>query len=248
MSERVARAIFAIGLFLVWVSSARAAIALDSVSTGQLCDSPAPSGPLTIAHTTADVPDGLMVALVGWRSGSGLTTVTVDGVALTEIRDDNGDSGFANGCIWAITNPPVGTFDVVVTTSDGVCRSVVIATFTGVDQLESLPTNVGDVTDGSPVDVAITTVYENSWIVAAGSTQNHRTMTELSGYTEMGDVTGTPDEIGAYGERRGPVAAGAWTPGWTHGSGGIDNTISAVEVKEKISLDGQKMRTRCRKK
>jgi hypothetical protein len=235
-----------LSLLLFLARPALAAIAFDALSTGSVADSPAPSAPLTISHTGADAHDDLAVVGIAWRVGSGITTVTADGAPFTQIRSDDGDSGFAHGDLWYLTNPPSGTYDVVITTSDGVCRAAVVVTYTGVDPIDSVPTNAGDVTDGSPVDVVITTAFTDSWIFAVGSTQNNRTLTELADYTDRGDVTTSPDWVGGYGLDRGPLAAGAWTPGWTHGDGGIDNTISATEIKEKIPEDGQKMRCRHR--
>jgi hypothetical protein len=231
----VKKILLAIGLFFGLVSPGwNAGITFDSQSTGSICDSPGPTEPLTIVHTTVDAPDRLMTVLIAWRPGGGISGVTNKDIPMVEKREDDGGSGFCHSAIWYLVNPPVGTHDVVVTSVDGVCRAVIVLTYSGVDQNDPLPTSAGDNTDGSPVDVAITTVYDNSWILAAASTQNNRTLTELTDYTDQGDVPTTPDWTKAYGENRGPVSIASWTPGWTHSEGAIDNTISAVEIKEKV--------------
>ena len=111
------------------------AIALDRVSTGA-----ASSGTsFSISHTTAGQARLMLVGVAVDLPGGArqATSVTYAGLPLTRLGFDQISPG-SNGArveLWQLTNPPVGTADVIITFDNDLTHVTAgVATFTGVNQ------------------------------------------------------------------------------------------------------------------
>lgn len=185
---------------------------MDSISTGFV----EPSS-ITISHTTSGT-DRLM--LVGVSSNPSdletVSSITYNGASLSFIGRET-YSNDAQVEIWSLIAPDVGTYDVVITFSEGIRRAAVagVTTFTGVDQITPLGT-FASVSDSSPgpatVNVTSTTnelVFDtvacedcDGFMVGGGQTQRWNVL----------EATGGNDLFGAGSTEPG---AATITMSWT---------------------------------
>ena len=117
------------------VAATNAVIAVDTVSSAQTN-----AATLTFAHTTGTGSNRLL--LVGAAaSNRTVSSVTYNGIALTFVGGVS-DTGAPQprAEIWSLTNPPSGTFNVVVTLTGSANMVAGATTFTGINQTNPLGT------------------------------------------------------------------------------------------------------------
>ena len=109
-----------------------------SVSTLFSTETASYANPFPYDSGTTGADRLLVVTVMNQNNGSGPTAITYGGVSLTQsaVINANPSDGFSEtGWIWTLTNPAIGTNDVVITGStDGRDGGGTAAIYTGVDQ------------------------------------------------------------------------------------------------------------------
>jgi uncharacterized repeat protein (TIGR01451 family) len=101
---------------------------------------------LTLAHTTGTGTNRLMLVGVA-TAGQNVSSVTYNGIALSLVGGTNSATApKPRAEIWSLTNPPSGTFNVVVTIAASANMVAGVTTFTGVNQVNALGTFVNSAT------------------------------------------------------------------------------------------------------
>lgn len=121
----------------------------------------ASAGSLTWSHTTTIDTKCLVVGTFCQNNGNSITmnTVTYNGIALTQIQSSIANGG--NGSMWVLFNPPIGTYNIVITptaTADrgiagssmniGNVSSVVISGETDNASTDPMTTTITNLTEG----------------------------------------------------------------------------------------------------
>lgn len=132
------------------------------------------SGVYSWNHVTGSGANRILIVgitLARYYAVAACTGVTYDGSAMTKARSDATNNGnfYVETSVWILHNPASGTKEIVAT-ADGDIFGI-SCTYTGAQQ-SSTADAVGGTTGTSAGDksASITTVADNSWIFAAGST------------------------------------------------------------------------------
>lgn len=166
----------------------------DAASSGTV----QPGDVLTFPHTVGDHKDRLLVVGVGMRNGILSTSVTFGGIPMGIIP--NGfmqPGGDVRAELWGLVNPPVGTFDVVVTVASSISINAGAVSYyranqhnpfgtvvkTGVSGVGSISLPVPTRPDEIVVDVFAD--QSGSFTPTAGDGQNQRVL-ELSTNNDLG--------------------------------------------------------------
>lgn len=138
------------------------AIAFDAASNGT--DNSPNSSPMTLSHTCTGSDRFLVVGLYTAASNSRTTSVTYNGVAMTQaIKNENNPSGETTE-IWYLMNPASGANNIVITLSTDTPIEVCAASYTGV--LGGLDNSaVASNTSTTSFAGSVTTVADNCWYV-----------------------------------------------------------------------------------
>lgn len=123
----------------------------------------------TQSHTIASGSDRVLVVSAMTQGGS-VTGVTFNSVAMTLLDSQNTTAGAQFASIYYLINPPVGTYNVVVSASGASYTFAANCDYTGVDQTTPFPTtakNYIDSTSGSPFSISLSTSVDNSWLVGS---------------------------------------------------------------------------------
>ena len=200
------------------------------------------------SHTVgAALTDDVLVVLVygmGAQSGDApfTMTATYDSVPMTKAKEAQATSTNRNytGTIFVLENPSTGANLVAVTASGAI--DALIATsisLSGVHQTTPIPTTVSDVQVGTTLDVAITTVSDNSWVlgIVGEDGSDDVNYSSLSGVTELHDLhtdSGTPSDLEAQGAtgKLPTTTAGSHTFGFSGASNNVGGMAVAVELQE----------------
>jgi len=197
------------------------------------------TGPVTFAHTVTAADTILLVGVSVDRTSTLITGVTYNGQPLAlAVAAPGGGGGRPRAEIWSLVNPPVGTFNVVVTlsTNDQVIAGAV--SFAGVNTITPFDvpavTNLGN---SSTASLAITPVTNNAWVfevVGINNTAANLTPSGIPGQTRtprwnppavLGAVRGAASTIGPIN----PAVMVA--PQWTWTSGTERWTMAAVALR-----------------
>src|SRR5208283_819264 len=116
-------------------AATNAVVAVDAVASALTN-----AAKLTFAHTTGTGTNRLMLVGVA-TAGQSVSSVTYNGLALSFVGGVS-DTGSVKprAEIWSLTNPPSGTFNVVVTLAASANMVAGVTTFTGVNQTNALGT------------------------------------------------------------------------------------------------------------
>lgn len=167
-------------LLIVFPSYASAAIAFDASTVGASPTRGATSE--TYSHAVGSGSDRYLVVAIARNDDTttapdDITSVTYNGVAMTRLvaLDGNGDGRFLYSYLYGLANPTPGSHNVVVslTGSTGSRAYSITASYTGVKQTGQ-PDATASVTasTGNAVSTTLTTVADNSWIIAGAADNN----------------------------------------------------------------------------
>lgn len=200
------------------VENGSSAIVANDVSSG----SSNTGTSLTFPHVVAA---GDTVLLVGVSVDRNDTTVSVtyntQPLTLTAFTNDTGGGGGRpKAQIWSLVNPPVGTFNVIVTlnTSEQVIAGAV--SFAGVNTTTSFDvaatTNVGN---GTIATVPITPATNNAWVFEVVAVDNNPALAMTAQANRIGprwNLTVSSNVVRGAASTIGPINPAALvTPRWT---------------------------------
>ena len=178
------------------------------------------------SHTTSGTNRGLIVNVSIFATGS-VTGITYNGVAMTSVRAD------ANGAyrneVWKLANPALGANTVEVTLSVSLTSIANASSWTGVDQTDIVEANAGANGSGTDATVDVTTVSNNTYVVAGASIQD-TAVTPTSPLRQRVNNTGALGS-GVVGDSIIKVTAGAVTSTWTDIAALQSWAIGAVALK-----------------
>lgn len=176
------------------------------------------AGTITLTAGTGSqsvtVPSGaeiIVASLVGVNS-SGPTTVTYNGVSLTS-RAGIGDGNTRHASIWDLLSPTVGTFNVVVTGSNGT-YAMVVRTLTGINT--SSPRGTAQTYGGFAGNrsVTLTTAVGDLGIDIIGNINTLTTTDSRATDYNAVDVVGTTNVASSVKT----ATTTSTAMNWTHGS------------------------------
>ena len=147
---RVFPGFLALMFVLLAAISSTAQVAVDSTSSGTATIGGVGSSTLTIAHTTTNTANRVLIVGVSINinnsPATAVTGITYNGTALTLVGAHNDANNTRRVEMWYLLAPANGTFDAVVTVNVPSAVNVGVAagvtTFTGVDQTVPLGTFV----------------------------------------------------------------------------------------------------------
>lgn len=185
------------------------AIAIESITTHAVNTD---STPVTFSHT---VPSGTKLLLFGYgaaRDGGTVTfnTVTYNGVSLTSkiAKTYVNGSAYSSSGIWALLNPPAGTYNIVAT-PNGACNGGFVAiNLTGIKTTAPYGTTNSNAGLGTSVSTELTLTKDQRMVGICGfQTNSGNSATINSGaaiYNNIGSSTS-----GYYYHK----SSGAWNSG-----------------------------------
>ncbi len=148
------------------------AIAFNSSSTGYGF----PVSSLTVSHTTSG-SDRALFCSADVNTGATISTVTYAGTAMLKVSAGITDAAGPVTYMYYLLNPTSGANNVVVTPSGSTAITLDCFSYTGVDQTSlDATTTVAGATTGS-YSQTITTVADNSWIIATSRAGSGLTLT-----------------------------------------------------------------------
>jgi hypothetical protein len=210
-------------LMLACVLSAsrlEAAIAFDNKASCGSGTSTATCSSFVVAATNPAIVVGATSSL-----GDNLTGCTFNGVAMVQVDKQLAGAGVAFRYLYLLTANS-GTHDVVCVSSSGTTYADAVS-YTGVNQ-SNTPDASGKNSSGAgvaPLDIAVTVVAANCWLVAAGENDGAANLgfaTDVSARQANSSYAG----IG-IGDSNGTVGAGARTARITTTGTGILYGIAA---------------------
>lgn len=210
---------------------------------------------LTYSHTCTG-SDRVLIVAITWGdtsiTGASITSVTYNGVALTQYSTRMGGIGLNE--VWYLIAPATGANNIVVTVTNVVPAeapsSNIVAgsmSFTGVDQTTPLGTAVTAAANSTGPSASVTGVSTNNFIFdslcvgSAGSTQPTITVNGTQTQRWQTKIGGAGNRIAGAGSTK-ASAVGSVTMSWTL-SAARQWSLIAVEVKEVAVVTGSKQRT-----
>ena len=209
----------------------------------------------TFSHTVNTSLDSplLVIAIAAMRYGPStesaqftINSVTYNSVSLTEVIQQNDSSvnrGYQTG-IFTLLNPSTGSNTISITGTNTIGAIVVwAATLTGINQITPTGAFVGDITDGPPLDVDITTTALNSFIICMASERgdtdtNYVAATNTTEVADLHANAGNPGDTrvqGAVGTRQ-TTSTETYSVGFSTTGSRPGDQIVAVEFIESISF------------
>lgn len=202
-------------------------IAFDAASSGTNGGTTS----VTFSHTCSGVSRALFV-FVQANSSSTITGVTYNGVAMTKTTTVGSDSI----TVWTLLSPSTGANNVVVNFNTSVSARCLSASYTGVKQ-SATPTTTQDTNEGVTVTVnrSITTVQDNSWVLAfldwdisGGATQFATAgATQRVSFAESGVG---PNSMGLYDSNAPKTPAGAYNMQFNRSAGSGTALLTMYEI------------------
>lgn len=182
---------------------------------------------LTVSHTVSAGPNRILIVVTcmeGTTSEAGVTGVTWDGNAMTEIAgaSGNADEGANRAQIkfWYYLNPEVKTADVVLTRdSSADFEERALAAITVQNARQEAPYLSGKTSDiGSPTSISTTlvTTADGSLLLDGVTINTSSAITADSGQTDLANIVqggGSMFSFGASSESK--AIAGSETLGWS---------------------------------
>lgn len=201
--------------------------AVDAVTFGTSAGSP------TVAHTCTGTDLALYV-LIAERYDTAITGVTYNGVALTQIHQDNhGNIETTN--VFRLLNPPTGAHDVVITQTASHDLAYTIISLTGVHQTTPEGTIVGGTgTSGTPTHDITLETDDLGLDLVAWYKPGSESMTVGANQTQQSNQT-----IGTLGgavstETGNGTVTMSWTPS---GSNWWNHVAIPVKAAASVTLD-----------
>ena len=161
-----------------------------------------------------------------------VTGVTYNGVAMTRVDDVGTANRWFN--LWYLTAPATGAHDIVVSLSASSFCGLAAASYTGVSQTGQPEVEL-ETAGASPLSLGLTTLTDNSWIIAGAKAETGNTAAgtgaTLRGADNLG-ITAILDSGGAIT----PAGAATLEVTGTTAMGGISIAIApagAVATKAK---------------
>ncbi len=170
---------------------------------------------LTWAHTIGAGNNRLLVVGFSQETASDVTGVTFNGVALTKAKDIKTGDGFLNVELWYLLNPPVGTYNVVVSCSGDTMGSSAggSMSFFGVKQQAPEATASNSQNSGTSISQNITTLTNNAILVDVMANGNDASLTPNGAQT--GKYTAAGASNGTGGSYKIVPTAGASSMSWS---------------------------------
>jgi hypothetical protein len=190
------------------------AIAFEAASAADQYVTAASS--LTFAHT---ITSSTGIILVGVRTVQGITGVTYNGEALTQIATQTFSWGAVTQEFWYRIAPATGTHNVVISASASGMILGSSCSYTGVDQTTPLGTPaVGFVNDVStPFTVNVSSATGELVVDTCGMTNGNGT-TLTAGASQTRRVSSVEPTSGAATAQSEEAGAATVTMSWTHAS------------------------------
>ena len=184
------------------------------------------SNQITLSNFNAGTGNNRLLVVGVSTNNNDIASVTFGGVQLSQTAKSfyNNDAEF-----WYLKNP-VGTGNIVVTTSGPTSAIVGAYSLSGVDQTNPIPSSTTDhnKVSGSPT-ISITTQYPNSMVLDLPSIYGGVTLGSPT-CTQGWDLN-VQDEITGASSSMIPSKAGSTTCSWTASQGGDLWDDVAIEVK-----------------
>lgn len=177
-------------------------IAFDSTAYAQV----AAATSLTYAHTCTGSNRILWIQACNTNSATfTITGITYAGVAMTKAGTEQ-KAGASNtwSSLWYLVAPTIGTNNIVVTSSGSTDLLALSSSYTGARQSGVPDAYTSSSGSGDPYTQSITTVTDNSWILAGFATQRSQAAGasttfryNVSGYV-IADSNGPKSPTGSY--------------------------------------------------
>ncbi len=184
------------------------------------------SNQITLANFNAGTGNNRLLVVGVETNNNDVTSITFGGVQLSQAVKSfyNNDAEF-----WYLKNP-VGTGNIVVTTSGSTSAVVGAYSLSGVDQTNPIPTSMTNHTaaSSSPT-ISITTQYPNSLVLDLPSIYGGSTLGSPT-CIQQWDVN-VPNEITGASSSTVQAKAGSVSCNWTASQGGDLWDDAAIEVK-----------------
>lgn len=178
------------------------------------------------SHTFSGTNRGVIINVSIFATGS-VSSIDVGGVTATFVRSDT--NGVYINEVWRAENPGTGAKTITVTLSASLTSIATASSWVGVDQNNMVEANNGANGSGTDATVAVTTLSNNTYVVAGVSTAD-TTITETSPLRERQNSTGALG-TGAIGDSIIKVTAGSVTTTWTDIAALQSWAIGAVALK-----------------
>ncbi len=197
---------------------------------------------ITVSHTTGSGTDRLMLVGVSDRE-NGVISVTYNDDPLSLVGEQI-SSNNARTHIFSMVNPPNGTFDVVVTTTNNFDKGGIVGvmTFTGVDQ--NTPLNTYASSSGTSGDPTLTNIASgtNELMYDVVAFRNRNLTGPGIGQTQRWYIN-SGDEMRGGGSTK-PGTSSPVTMTWTREvTNNEDWSMSAVSIKSTPIADLQITKT-----
>lgn len=139
---------------------------------------------------------------VGVETNSGLiTSVTWNGVAMTQVTNVAEAGGSYNGKSWVyeLINPASGTHNIVVTWSGGGNSNTGAVCYSGVEQVAATIFATASTNSSGDLTASVTTTVNNSWVFVWGSARSSPDPTAKTATINSYDAAASYDFIGDTG-------------------------------------------------
>lgn len=121
-------------------------------------------------NVTSAGSDRMLVVAISTEQTKTVSSITYNGIALTQAGSETRVSGSLRSEIWYIVNPPLGTYGLLVTMSAPAYISGVAYSLTNTDQGSQPDVFGGNNSLGTAVSETITTATDNALIIDSLST------------------------------------------------------------------------------
>ena len=178
------------------------------------------------SHTFTGTNRGVIIDVSIFATGS-VTSIDVGGSAATFVRTDT--NGVYINEVWRLENPPSGTQTITVNLSASLTSIASASSWIGVDQTNMVEADNGANGSGGDATVNVTTVSNNTYVVAGVSTAD-TAINPVSPLRQRQNNSGALGS-GVIGDSIIKVTAGAVTTAWTDIAALQSWAIGAVALK-----------------
>lgn len=184
------------------------------------------------SHTVAS--GGVLFVVVMMRNATdanrSVSSVTYDGVNLTQAIRVTNDTYDLSAEIWYLANPTTGSSKTITVTLAGAGNlwSAAGSSFTGVNTTNPIGATQTAQASSTGISLSITPSYSNSWIIDSVYSKSDNAIT--AGQTERSQQTVNSSGDRVASQTAGPVST-ATTMGWTWSASGQNAVQCAVEIR-----------------
>lgn len=172
---------------------------------------------VTFSHTCTG---SNLILFVGVRCSQSVSSVTYNGVSLTNINTSAGagSAGGQKASLWYLLNPAVGAHNVVITPASSGIVWGASSSYTGVKQ-SGQPDSNNTNADPGPGNVtslsqSTTVVGSNCWVVMFGLNDNGQTLSAGTG----SNLVSSGNNGASVFDSNGTVSTGAYSMAYSGGS------------------------------